>query len=163
VLTGDAVGWGVQRRLGPLADRDLRKVHTAVHEGIAALDATRLAHPVAVFTDRRLGWRLPAHHVRLISMPKQVGTFDDDRTALSAIYDASDEASAIIVRLAHLLVQEDVRWRICACGCGQWFIKQGKQRYAMPKCSTSIRQRRKRLRDKATRQGHHRSEEKEGQ
>jgi hypothetical protein len=155
LLAGDTVGWGVRRRLGPLPDRALQKVHTAVRLGVNALQATKRAHPVATLTQRRFGWLLPAHRVRLVFAPLPAGTFEDDPSAMLAIYEAADEALAIVARLGYLLLADNRRWRICPCGCGDIFLKRGKQQFASPACATKVRQRRWRVakRDQRARRG----------
>lgn len=107
--------------------------------GVAALFETKRTTPANLYTSTRAGWRLPPHRVQLLFVPSPSGAIDDP-TPLHMVHEASDETAGIVARLGYLLRQEDLRWRICPCGCGERFIKEGEQQYATPECATRVRQ-----------------------
>jgi hypothetical protein len=74
------------------------------------------------------GWRLPRHRTRLCRLPQSEQILGE-KTAMLALFEADDEASAIVAALGYFVWRQEPRWCECACGCGTTFIKTGKRTY----------------------------------
>jgi hypothetical protein len=132
------IGWS-WREPKPLRLHEVRQVHTAVHQGVAALKASRDVRRATAEEIRQqmfrsrlrgrtwtTGWQLPKHrtHLRLFPQPAH-----GEQTSMFAVFEAVDDVSAIVAAFGYFLWRQSPSWRECACGCGLTFIANGKQRY----------------------------------
>jgi hypothetical protein len=63
------------------------------------------------------------------------------KSLIAASCEAGDETAVLIARLGHLLLNESLKLRGCACGCGELFIADGKRIYFEPACGNRLRHR----------------------
>lgn len=128
------IGWS-WREPKPLRLREVRRVHAAVREGLAALKASKDVRRATAAAIRQqafrggrtwTGWQLPKHrtHLRLLPQPAH-----GEQTSMLALFEAADEVSAVVAAFGYFLWRQAPSWRECACGCGLTFITNGKQRY----------------------------------
>ncbi len=107
------LAWRWRRRLEPLSDSALKKIHGALRVGLAALDASKRGE----LTDDG-GWRVPPHRVVCRRAPAPADE-PNGWTPLHESYTAADEVSAIVAAFYHFLRRHESGWRYCGCGCGE--------------------------------------------
>jgi hypothetical protein len=130
----------LQRQPKPLRLSDVRRVHSAVHNGYVALKASSTVRRATAEEIRQhaiggrlrgrtwtTGWQLPKHRTSLRLLPQPAG---GEQTSMLALFEAADEVSAIVAAFGYFLWRHAPTWRECACErCGLTFITNGKQRY----------------------------------